>query len=78
VDILSDRRVEVDGLPARAQEIEVTERTLAFAPGDRFTEYVIELPDGAYLVAATYLGPNYESAKSILGKMIGTLEIRRP
>lgn len=76
--VLSDRSVVVDGRPARVQEIEITERDLAFAPGDRFTEYVIELPDGAYLVADTYLGPDYESARTVLNDMMGTIQIGLP
>lgn len=68
----------VDGLPARVQEVEITERNIAFAPGDRITEYVVELPDGAYLVAATYLGPDYGSARSVLDDMMRTMQIWLP
>jgi hypothetical protein len=76
--IISDHSVAVDGLPARVQEIEATERTLSFAPGDRFVEYVIELPDGAHLVATTYIGPDYESAKAVIGDMMSTMQIGLP
>jgi hypothetical protein len=73
--VLSDHAAVVDGLPARVQEVEITERNIAFAPGDRITEYVVELPDGAYLVAATYLGPDYGSARSVLDDMMRTMQI---
>lgn len=76
--VLSDNPAVVGGSPARVQEIEITERTLAFAPGDRFAEYVIELPDGGYLVAATYLGPDYEAARSVLDDMMRTVQIGLP
>jgi len=76
--VLSDQETVVDGLPARVQEIEITERTLAFAPGDRFTEYVVGLEDGTYLVATTYLGPDYEGAKSVLDDMMRTMQAGVP
>jgi hypothetical protein len=76
--VLSDQQTVVDGLPARVQEIEITERTIALAPGDRFTEYVVELEDGSYLVAATYLGSDYESAKSVLSDMMATMQVGTP
>lgn len=60
------------------QEIEITERSITFAPGDRITEYVVELPDGAFLVADTYVGPDYDSAKDVLGDMMLTMEIQQP
>jgi len=76
--VLSDQETVVDGLPARVQEVEITERTLAFAPGDRCTEYVVGLEDGTYLVATTYLGPDYESAKSVLDDMMRTMQVGVP
>ncbi|MGI8791659.1 MAG: hypothetical protein ACR2H3_00500 [Acidimicrobiales bacterium] len=76
--VLSDQETVVDGLPARVQDIKIMERSLAFAPGDRFTEYVIGLDDGTYLVATTYLGPDYESAKSVLDEMMRTMQVGVP
>ena len=76
--VLSERDTTVDGLPARVQDIEVTAGSTAFVPGDRFTEYVVELPDGAYLVAATYQGPDYEAARSLLDDMMKTIQIETP
>lgn len=76
--VLSDQQTMIDGLAARVQEIEITERTLAFAPGDRFTEYVVELEDGSFLVAATYVGSDYESARTVLDDMMQTLELQSP
>ncbi len=76
--VLTDQETVVDGIPTRVQEIETTERSLAFAPGDRFTEYVVGLEDGTYLVATTYLGPDYESAKSVLDDMMRTMHVGAP
>jgi hypothetical protein len=76
--VISDQQTVVDGLPARLQEIEITERTLALSPGDRLTEYVIELEDGSFLVAATYLGSDYGSARSVLSDMMATMQIGTP
>jgi hypothetical protein len=77
-NVLSEDELEVDGLPTRIQEIEITEGSLAFARGDRLTEYVVSLPDGAFIVADTYGGPDYEEARSVLEDMIGTLQINTP
>ena len=73
--VLSDHAVVIDGLPARVQEVEITEGDIGLAPRDRIMEYVIELPDGADLVAATYRGPDYESARSVLDDMMRTIQI---
>jgi hypothetical protein len=76
--VLSERNVSVDGLPARVQDIEVTAGSSTSEPGDRFTEYVVELPDGDYLVAVTYHGPDYEAARSVLDDMMRTIRIETP
>ena len=76
--ILSDVRATIAGHPARIQEREITERTIAFAPGQRVAQHIVELPDGSYLVAETYLGPDYESARTVLDDMMQTLELVSP
>jgi hypothetical protein len=73
--------VLVAGLPAHFLEIEVTERSMALAPGDRIARYVIAVPDGSYLVAQTtyYFGPDsYEEDKAVLSQMMQTLELVGP
>jgi hypothetical protein len=77
--VLSSSEAAVAGLPAHFLEIEVTERSMALAPGDRIARYVVAVPDGSYLVAQTiYYGPDYEESKAVLGQMMETLELVRP
>jgi hypothetical protein len=78
VRVISDEPAVVDGLQARRQEIETTERTLAFPPGHRRTRYIIELSDGTFLVGETYIGPDYESARVVLDDMMRTLVLVSP
>ena len=73
--VISDDPAVVDGLQARRQEVEITERTITTAPGHRQTRYLIELPDEAYLVAQTYLGFDYDLARSVLDDMMRTLQV---
>jgi hypothetical protein len=78
---LSSSEATVAGLPARFQELEVTERDHLFAPGDRIAQYVIAVADGSYLVAQTtyYFGPDsYEESKALLSQMMQTLELIAP
>jgi hypothetical protein len=76
--ILSDSATAVDGQPARVREIEVTERDIAFSPGDRYTEYVIQVSDSRFLLAQTYSQPDYATSKVILDQMMETLRFTSP
>jgi hypothetical protein len=77
--VVSSSEATVAGQPAQFLEIEVTERTLAFAPGDRIARFVVSLSDGSYVVAQTgYFGPDYEESKAVLSQMMQTLELVSP
>jgi hypothetical protein len=76
--VLSDDPVTVDGLPARVQDVELTGPAIGAPPGHRIREYVVDLPEGDYLVAATYLGPDPESAMTVLDDMMRTIQIGLP
>jgi hypothetical protein len=76
--VISSQETTVAGLPARYQELEMTEQGLFLGPGDRWAEYVITLADGSYLVASTYRGPYYETSKAVLDQMMLTLEFVSP
>ena len=60
------------------REIEVTERNIAFAPGDRYTEYVIQLSETRHLHAQTYSQQDYDTITLILDQMMETLEVTSP
>ena len=76
--ILSDVPATIAGNPARVQEVEFTVPNIAFAAGQHLTRHIIELSDGTYLVGETYLGPDYESARTVLEDMMQTLELVSP
>jgi hypothetical protein len=77
--VLSSSETAVAGLPAHFLEIEVTERSMALAPGDRIARFVVAVSDGAYLVAQTiYYGPGYEESKAVLSQMMRTMELIAP
>jgi hypothetical protein len=78
LSILSDAGTAVDGRPARVRDIEVTERDIAFAPGDRYTEYVIQVSKSRYLLAQTYSQQDYDTSKVILDQMMETLRFTSP
>ncbi len=68
----------VDGEPARVQEIEVLERSIAFAPGDRYTQYVVEMSENRYLTAQTYSQLDYNASRQVLDQMMQTLRFISP
>jgi hypothetical protein len=76
--VLSSSEATVAGLPGRFQELEVTERDIAFEPGDRIAQYVIAVSDGTYLLASTYHGPDYDESKAVLSQMMRTLALISP
>jgi hypothetical protein len=76
--IVSDLDAAVDGEPARIQEIEFLEQSLAFAPGDRYTEYVVEMSENRYLTAQTYSQLGYNASRQVLDQMMQTLRFISP
>ena len=76
--VLTDSEAVVDGYPARVREIEVTLPNLAYAPGDRFTEYVIQLSETRYLLAQTYSQQEYDTSTVTLDQMMETLVVTAP
>jgi hypothetical protein len=73
-DLLRDSETTVDGRSARVQEIEVTQSTVPFEAGDRYTQYIVHIAGGRYLLAQTYRPPDYQAGLLILDKMMRTLE----
>jgi hypothetical protein len=76
--VLSDDEVTVGGQAARVQEIEVTEPSIAFAPGDRYRLYVVELSGNRYLTAQTYSQQDREGNELVLEQMMQTVEFISP
>jgi hypothetical protein len=76
IDVVSSRDVEVDGIPATAEEIEWTEDTVFQRAGDRSYGYRIPLPDGRVLLFGTTNQPPselYRLRKDILDEMMERL-----
>ncbi len=76
--IVSDAETAVDGQPARVLEIEVVEQSLAFAPGDRYTQYIVEMSANRYLTAQTYSQEDYDASRQVLDQMMQTLRFISP
>ena len=76
--IVSDSTTTVAGLPARYQELEITERDIAYQVGDRIARYVVQVTERKYLTAQTYRGPDYSTAKTVLDQLVLTLELLAP
>jgi hypothetical protein len=78
IEVVSSREVEVDGLPATAEEIEWTADTGFQRAGDRSYGYRIRLSDGRVLLFATGSQPpsdQYEARKDVLDRMMEVLDI---
>ena len=80
IEILSSRDTDVAGRPAEVIEMRWTEDVLFFRAGDRLYEYRIELPTGQTLLFSTHMNElidaaTYDGYKSVLDKMMETLEI---
>jgi hypothetical protein len=57
--VVSESTTTVAGLPARYQELEITERDIAHQVGDRVSRCVVQVTERTYLTAETYRGPDY-------------------
>ena len=77
--VLSDSAAAVGGHPARILEVEVTQPSVGFTQlGDRYTEYVVELPGRRFLNARTRSQDDYATSRQVLSEMMQTLEVLSP
>lgn len=76
--VVSEATTTVAGLPARYQELEITERDIAHQVGDRIARYIVHITERRYLAAETYRGPDYEAAKTVLDQIVLTLQLGAP